>query len=474
MAGLGEACSHIAALLFSTEAYTRHMKNISCTSNPCEWLPPTMKNVPYAQISDINFSAPSTKRKKILLNAQPPKKSRVSRGENVIPSPSEEELKTFFDYLSQASKPVVLSYIPEYSDNYVQGYSEYSPPISLLYDSSCLNMQYDDLLIKCASVFCDLVITEKQANNVEVATREQTQSKMWFRYRTGRITASRFKAAVCTDMSQPSLSLIKSICYPESYRFSTCATNWGCDHEKTARQAYQEKSIEKHLNLTISDRGLVIHKDYPHLGASPDGYVKCACCGCGVIEVKCPFACRNKSFLQCTSETTFCLEKSGGYFSLKHNHAYYYQVQLQMKLCMVTFCDFVMWREDELVIIRIDLDEQFVTEAIDKATTFFKYGILPEIVAKWYTRETSPVLTESHVHDPTPESESDTDDKWCYCGDGEHGEMIGCDGDNCKIKWFHIDCLKIPKVPKGVWYCPDCRKNRPIRKKKLNQCIIIK
>ena len=73
MAGLGEACSHIAALLFSTEAYTRHMKNISCTSNPCEWLPPTMKNVPYAPISDINFSAPSAKRKKILLNALPPK-----------------------------------------------------------------------------------------------------------------------------------------------------------------------------------------------------------------------------------------------------------------------------------------------------------------------------------------------------------------------------------------------------------------
>ena len=165
------------------------MKNI-CTSNPCEWLPPTMKNVPYAPISDINFSAPSAKRKKMLLNAQPPKKSRVSRGGNVIPSPSEEELKIFFDDLSQASKPVVLSIIPEYSDNYVQGYSEYSPPFSLLYDASCLNMQYDDLLIKCASVFCDLVITEKQANNVEVATREQTKSKMWFRYRTGRLQHS--------------------------------------------------------------------------------------------------------------------------------------------------------------------------------------------------------------------------------------------------------------------------------------------
>ena len=66
--------------------------------------------------------------RKFYLNAQPQKKSRVSRGENVIPSPSEEELKTFFDYLSQASKPVVLSYIPEYSDNYVQGYSDIPLP----------------------------------------------------------------------------------------------------------------------------------------------------------------------------------------------------------------------------------------------------------------------------------------------------------------------------------------------------------
>ena len=62
--------------------------------------------------------------------------------------------------------------------------------------------------------------------------------------------------------------------------------------------------------------------------------------------------------------------------------------------------------------------------------------------------------------------ESNTDDKWCYCGEGEHGEMIGCDSENCKIKWFHIERLKIPKVPKGKWYCPDRRKNKPSHKRK--------
>lgn len=64
MAGLGEACSHIAALLFAAETYNRLNKDVSCTSQPCAWLPPNIRSVKYAPISDINFTAPPTKRKK--------------------------------------------------------------------------------------------------------------------------------------------------------------------------------------------------------------------------------------------------------------------------------------------------------------------------------------------------------------------------------------------------------------------------
>ena len=45
---------------------------------------------------------------------------------------------------------------------------------------------------------------------------------------------------------------------------------------------------------------------------------------------------------------------------------------------------------------------------------------------------------------------------WCYCK-GKDGEMIFCDNDTCTIRWFHTECLKLPTVPKGKWYCPDCR-----------------
>ena len=55
MAGLGEACSHVAALLFLLDANTQQKKNLSCTSQPCYWLPPTFKNVPFAKICDIDL-----------------------------------------------------------------------------------------------------------------------------------------------------------------------------------------------------------------------------------------------------------------------------------------------------------------------------------------------------------------------------------------------------------------------------------
>ena len=116
--------------------------------------------------------------------------------------------------------------------------------------------------------------------------------------------------------------------------------------------------MSNHLNLTINEKGLVIHPEYPHFGASPDGYVKCYCCGCGVIEIKCPFSCKDPSFLEAIGEKSFCLEGSeDGSYTLKRQHAYFYQVQLQMKLCNVSFCDFVMWKSDELIVCRIERDD---------------------------------------------------------------------------------------------------------------------
>ncbi len=133
--------------------------------------------------------------------------------------------------------------------------------------------------------------------------------------------------------------------------------------------------------MNVSDCGLCVHPDFPYLGASPDGVVECDCCGRGVIEIKCPFSCRERSFSKASEDSpSFCLgTNEDGQFQLKKNHAYYYQVQLQMKLCDLNYADFIIWRESELVVIRIEQDLTFLEEALHKAKEFFKYGILPEL-----------------------------------------------------------------------------------------------
>ena len=69
-------------------------------------------------------------------------------------------------------------------------------------------------------------MTAEQAALLESSTRDQAQCKLWHQHRVGRVTASLFKSAVKTNPAMPSQSLIKRICYPQAYKFSTKSTRY--------------------------------------------------------------------------------------------------------------------------------------------------------------------------------------------------------------------------------------------------------
>ena len=46
---------------------------------------------------------------------------------------------------------------------------------------------------------------------------------------------------------------------------------------------------------------------------------------------------------------------------------------------------------------------------------------------------------------------------YCFCQSVSYGEMVACDGENCKFEWFHYSCVNLKEPPKGAWFCPDCR-----------------
>ena len=208
--------------------------------------------------------------------------------------------------LSEAGKPALLSLVPGYCEPYTSLYDQgiLPKPLTDLYQEEYLDLTYPNLLIQC-ECYKKITITPEEAKRIEEKTRDQASSKIWFHQRSGRITASKLKAAAHTDLAQPSQSLIMSICYPHNHQFQSQATAWGCTHEETARKAYVAQMVKEHPGFSVCKSGLVIHPLYPHMGASPDGLIKCRCCGPGVLKVKCPFSCKDKSFMEATAETFF-------------------------------------------------------------------------------------------------------------------------------------------------------------------------
>ena len=330
MAGLGEVRSHIAAVLFYLETSSRVNGSSVCTQQKCQWvIPKFQKDIPYAPVQDLDFSSAQAKKKiKEAIcdeNEVPNMKQGTSDVyvENCC-HPTEVELKSFYDKLSRCkSKPAILSLIPEYQDRYVPKSSLPSFPICLqdLFNRSLVTADYPDLLRRSRSVALEL--SEEMVCNVEEATRKQSKSRLWYRYRAGRVIASKMKQVCRTSEVTPSQRLCKEICYPEVFRFTSKATSWGLDHESEARARYFEQTKDQHSDFTMSSSGLVLNPEWPHLGASPDGIVNCSCCGRGVLKVKCPYFHRHNSVQDITRDCSSCLQLSAtdGSPHLDHSHA---------------------------------------------------------------------------------------------------------------------------------------------------------
>ena len=47
---------------------------------------------------------------------------------------------------------------------------------------------------------------------------------------------------------------------------------------------------------------------------------------------------------------------------------------------------------------------------------------------------------------------------YCQCPHDEYSEMIGCDAPDCRLEWFHFECVNILVPPEGKWFCPECTK----------------
>jgi len=110
-------------------------------------------------------------------------------------------------------------------------------PLTFLYNETTLSLSLPDLLTKCNEVYNSISLSVEQVPSVEEIKRQQSNSIVWFKQKF-------------------------------------------------------------HFSFTIKAFSFLLDLSSLFVGASPDGTVKCTCSCCwhGVIEIKCPYSCKDQSF----------------------------------------------------------------------------------------------------------------------------------------------------------------------------------
>jgi len=232
-------------------------------------------------------------------------------------------------------------------------------------------------------------IGPSEAANVEFKSRNQSQSNIWHIERKLRITSSILKS-VCHRKPETAIKpFITSKLVPKPV--NTPAIKHGRENEDVAIKSYVDYKKNRGYELSVHKCGLFIDPAIPWLAATPDAIVKFEAClkeqdedvqyeGC--LEIKCPYLCLRKSIFEVSLESpSFCLKNSSGKLHLKENHQYFYQVQAQLYVTRLPWCDFVVWTPNkEIHVERIYYNQSFIEQAIAKARTFYFDVFLPSIV----------------------------------------------------------------------------------------------
>jgi hypothetical protein len=161
------------------------------------------------------------------------------------------------------------------------------------------------------------------------------------------------------------------------------AIKWGRDHEAAARRSYVNNHSKTHPHVEVADCGLFLHESLPYLASSPDGLVRCAQCkSAGLIEIKCPYSQRNSTVEEASQEGAFFCTIVDGKVTLKKQHQYYFQVQGQMGVTGLRWCDFVVWTLKGMHVERICFNESLWASMLVRLERFFLKGVVPELFSR--------------------------------------------------------------------------------------------
>ena len=174
-----------------------------------------------------------------------------------------------------------------------------------------------------------------RARELLAAEYAEQRSQEWLDLRDQMITASDVASAIGENHYETPDAFVKKKVLKTKWA-GNAATAHGTLLEPLVRDLYDARTGRKSHEI-----GLVQHRQYPWLGASPDGVTEDGL----LIEIKCPLTRKIEAKVP------------------KH---YWPQVQLQLEITDLEECDFVQYRpaktegaEPEFVVVRIKRDREW-------------------------------------------------------------------------------------------------------------------
>ena len=223
----------------------------------------------------------------------------------------------------------------------------------------------------------NVTLTADGAAKLEYSTRGQSCTPAWFTARRVRITAS-----VAKDIAARK----KADFTPLIRRLLSCqfrgnkATMYGRVNEDSALHAFLATVFTDPSLVEVLKPGLFVNSDEPWLGASPDAVLTIDGKQC-LVEIKCPYAARDLIIDEALQRVkSFCLTgENSKAVILKKTHSYYYQVQIQLHVCKLEICYFVVWTPKDLAYLTIHKDADFLQTIIPKLKSFYFTHMLPAL-----------------------------------------------------------------------------------------------
>ncbi|XP_065186795.1 uncharacterized protein LOC135817518 [Sycon ciliatum] len=280
IAGLGEACNHVAALLFFIESAAKRNLvelpvELSKTSQPMRWNQPPKKHVDPQPLANMEFvkachgmTDDEVERKQLRAEFDPraPSHRQVTSAdaltlqEALAAGKASAKNCGFFHFwevedqssglaATSVSQPKALS------------------PLVLFHSDRLPGGTSEDALGRYTGPLSKYGVSQKE---VEDFTKGQTDNSWWFDLRHGRLTSSRFGDIVRSRAQEP-VSLLAGIMGYTTISALPPAMRWGVENEPRARDMYLSVALEDGKNITVRECGLSLHRDYHFIGASSDG-----------------------------------------------------------------------------------------------------------------------------------------------------------------------------------------------------------